>query len=287
MMNHPRFGPSGNDERFYAEGFKATLQAPQWVSGLGLELFEYSFGNGIIISDKTTTEIGLEAKKNNIEISVHAPYFISLASENPNTVENSYGYVIKSLQKLDLFGGKNCVVHLASVGKQSREEAVLKVKQNLDILLQKVEEAGLSHLNICPETMGKSLQIGTVDEIIDFCTQGKNLRPTFDFGHINSLEQGSMKTKFDYLNVFERALKKLDEEKVKNCHIHFSKIMYGPKGEIKHLTLEDNIYGPEFEPLAEAIHELKLTPTIISESKNVMADDAAKLRQMYYNFLQR
>lgn len=282
-MSITRFGPSGNDERFYNDGNKASVQAPAWLAARGLDLYEYSFGNGITVSDKTVAEIGAEAKKHGIEISVHSPYFISLASLNPETVENSYGYIIRSLKKLELFGGRNLVVHLASVGKQSREEAVLKTKQNLDTLLQKVADENLSHLNICPETMGKSMQIGTVDEIIDFCTQGANLVPTFDFGHINSLEQGSLKTKANFLHVFERALNKLGEEKVKNCHIHFSKIQYGPKGEIKHLTLEDTEFGPNFEPLAEAILQLKLAPTIICESKNIMADDALRLKQMFNN----
>ena len=65
------------------------------------------------------------------------------------------------------------------------------------------------------------------------------------------------------------------------CHIHFSKIEFGSKGEIKHLTLEDDVYGPEFKPLAEAIKELNLNPVIVCESKEIMAQDALKLKQIY------
>lgn len=42
--------------------------------------------------------------------------------------------------------------------------------------------------------------------------------------------------------------------------------MYGAKGEIKHLTFEDTIYGPEFEPFCEVIVKNNLTPHVLSES---------------------
>ena len=73
----------------------------------------------------------------------------------------------------------------------------------------------------------------------------------------------------------------LGYERVKNFHVHFSKIMYGGKGEIKHLTFEDTVYGPEFGPLAEALFELKLEPYIVSESDGTQAEDAKAMKQMY------
>ena len=60
----------------------------------------------------------------------------------------------------------------------------------------------------------------------------------------------------------------LGEEKTKNTHIHFSKIMYGAKGEIKHLTFADDVYGPEFEPLAEIIIKNKEGKIPIFSIKN-------------------
>ena len=59
--------------------------------------------------------------------------------------------------------------------------------------------------------------------------------------------------------------------------------MYGAKGEIKHLTFEDTVYGPEFEPLAEALRELKLEPYIVSESAGTQAEDAAEMKRIYFS----
>ena len=35
------FGPGGNSQSFYDEGHKHTWEAPEWVAGRGLELYEY------------------------------------------------------------------------------------------------------------------------------------------------------------------------------------------------------------------------------------------------------
>jgi deoxyribonuclease-4 len=57
--------------------------------------------------------------------------------------------------------------------------------------------------------------------------------------------------------------------------------MYSVKGEIKHLTFEDDVYGPEFEPLALALKELKLEPYIVSESAGKQIEEAAEMKKIY------
>ena len=131
--------------------------------------------------------------------------------------------------------------------------------------------------------MGKPAQIGTYQEVIDMCTISPNFIPTLDFGHINALGQGCLKTEDDYRKIIDYLFDTLGEEKARKVHIHFSKIEYGAKGEIRHLTLEDQKYGPEFEPLAKLIKEYKMEPVIISESSEVMAHDALILKNIYEN----
>ena len=48
------------------------------------------------------------------------------------------------------------------------------------------------------------------------------------------------------------------------------------------LTFEDTVYGPEFEPLAEVLRELKLEPYIVSESAGTQAEDAAEMKRIYF-----
>lgn len=129
--------------------------------------------------------------------------------------------------------------------------------------------------------MGKLAQIGTLEEIVNFCKIDNCFIPAIDFGHINAREQGSLKTVNDYKSRLEYMIGELGYDRVKNFHVHFSKIMYGGKGEIKHLTFEDSVYGPEFEPLAIALKELKLEPYIVSESAGTQADDALTMKAIY------
>lgn len=278
-----KFGPAGNCKTFYDEGFKKTLEAPKWLFEKGLNAYEYSFGKGFTLPDDTTIKIGEEMKKYNITISIHAPYYINFATPTEAMAEKSYNYVLESLRKLRLVGGTHLVVHPASQGKMTREEAVELTKKRLKVLKDKIIENGYDDMYICLETMGKSAQIGTYEEILDFCTIYDKYIPTFDFGHINALTQGTLKTYDDYKKIIDLSISKIGFDRTKMAHIHFSKIEYGAKGEIKHLTLEDNIYGPEFEPLAQLLKDYNLECIVICESKEYQGRDAIILKNIYDN----
>lgn len=282
MENKLRIGPSGNSDIFYQEGNKSSKEAPAWLKSKGLSAYEYSFGRGYTMGAETAMEIGKEALKNDILVSVHAPYYINFANENEEMVEKSYQYVLTGLNFLKMFNGQKIVVHSASQGKLERSHALDLTKKRFEKLLNLCyDNFDMKNVYICPETMGKVLQIGTYEEIIDLCKMDKCLVPTFDFGHINCILQGSLKTEDDFKRIIDLSMEKLGEEKTNNCHIHFSKIEFGEKGEIKHLTLDDNMYGPDFLPLAKVLKEYKMTPSIICESKNRMCEDAMLMNQIY------
>lgn len=276
-----KFGPAGNCEMFYAEGYKSSWQIAKWLKDKGLNAYEYSFGKGILLSDETAKVIADEMKANGITISVHAPYFINFANPSDETVEKSYNYIIDSLKKLRILGGNHLVVHPASCGKMSREEAVELTKKRLKILKDKLIENNFTDMYICLETMGKSAQIGTYEEIIDFCTIYDKYIPTFDFGHINALTGGMLKGEDDYEKIIKLAIDKLGYDRMKNVHIHFSKIEYSAKGEVRHLTLDDTVYGPEFLPLAKVLKKYQLEPVIICESKGTQTQDSIIMKEIY------
>ena len=54
-----------------------------------------------------------------------------------------------------------------------------------------------------------------------------------------------------------------------------------------HLTFEDTIYGPDFEPLAELVAKKNLSPVFICESAGTQAEDARTMMQMYRNYLDK
>ena len=277
-----RFGPSGNSEDFYEEGHKETAEAPEWLNKMGLNAFEYSFTLGQFLSDKTAEKILAEGKKYDIEFSVHAPFYINFVNSSDTARENNYKFMMNSVEGLKKLNGRHCVFHIGSQLKLSREEAFKTLKDNfLDFVheFQKTE----SGVFLCPEAMGKYTQMGTVDEIFEICSWSDCLIPTLDFGHINCVMQGALKTKEDFMAILKKGIDKIGFEKMRDLHIHFSKIMYGAKGEIKHLTFDDTLYGPEPLPMLEAIYELKLEPVIISESAGTQARDSKIMRDLYMN----
>lgn len=278
-----KFGPSGNSQAFYDAGLKHTEQSAELCKQAGLDCFEYSFGRGVMMSEGKALDIGEAFRAAGVEISVHAPYFINFANPDDEAAQKSYNYVLQSAKFARLMGGERVVFHPAAQGKDARENAVTRTADRLKVLRDYLYLNDFADMKICPETMGKTAQIGTIEEVVEFCKIDKCFVPAVDFGHVNAREQGSLKTSYDYQTRLEYMISELGFERMKNFHVHFSKIMYGGKGEIKHLTFEDEIYGPEFEPLAVALKNLKLEPYVICESAGTQSGDAAEMKRIYNN----
>ena len=279
-----RFGPSGCGEEFYNQGYSNIFDVPKWIKNYGLDAYEYSFGHGYQMSLETAKKAGEIFRENDIALSIHAPFYINFANPDEEMYEKTKNYIRTGIKFLNAFGADRLIFHPASCGKLSREEALTLTTQRFKTFFDELEEDNLTNgLILCPETMGKTMQIGSYKEVVDLCSHNKHLVPTFDFGHINSLMQGELKSIDDYKKIFDYALEKLGYEKINNCHIHFSKIQYGAKGEIKHLNFDDNIYGPDFEPLGKVLLEYNLQPRIICESMSMMPHDALIMKKTYYN----
>ena len=276
-----KFGPSGNSAAFTEAGKTKSEESALWVKELGLNCFEYSFGRGVNMSDERALSIGKAFFNAGVEISVHAPYYINFANPEEENALKSYNYVLQSAEKLKLLGGKRVVFHPASQGKMKREDAVDLTEKRLITLRDIIYEKGLDDLIYCPETMGKLGQIGTLEEVVRFCKIDKIYTPAIDFGHINAREFGSLKTEKDYYDRLTYMIDELGHDRVKHFHIHFSKIEYSAKGEVRHLTFADEHYGPNFAPLAVALKKLDLEPFVICESAGTQDIDALNMQKTY------
>ncbi|MCI8331949.1 MAG: TIM barrel protein [Clostridiales bacterium] len=272
------FGPSGNPLEFYEAGGKATVEMPAWLAQYGLDAYEYSAGKGIHASLATFEKIGEQAKQYNIKMSFHTPYYISLSGVDPEKRLKSITYIQDSLAAASALGADTIVIHAGSAAKISREEALALAKDTLRRTLDAVEDTGI-HLGI--ETMGKVKQLGTLDEVIELCSLDKRLYPVVDFGHLNAREFGGVfQTEDDYKRVFDQIGTALGDEKARFLHCHFSKIQYtDPGGEKAHLTFEDTVYGPAFEPLGQVIVKEGLCLRIICESAGTQAKDALFMKR--------
>ena len=280
-----KFGPSGSCEEFHAQNFKKTADGVNWLKERGVDLYEYSFGRGVNISRESAQETGKAFASVGIEMSVHAPYFINLATVEDQKKENNVKYIMDSLEALKNFGGNRCVFHPGSPVKLERAEAMSILLKSFEKIVALKHEYGYDDLYLCPETMGKEAQLGTLDEIIEMVKLGDDtIIPCIDYGHLNARDQGIIKTKDDYKRIIDRLIDGIGFDKTAKQHVHFSKIMYSAKGEVKHLTFDDDQYGPEFEPLMEVFYEYKMNPFVVCESAGTQTRDSMMMKN-YYNSL--
>lgn len=283
MRNTAIFGPGGNSRSFYESGHKTTVEAPDFVRSLGLGAFEFEAGNGITAGETPLRKIGDAARAAGVELSLHAPYYISLSGTDPEKRLKSVEYIQKSLAAAELLGADLIVIHCGSAGKISREEAM---RLSADTLQKTLEAVGDTKIKLGIETMGKRNQLGTLEEVLTLCRMDPRFAPVVDFGHLNARECGGLFPDADaYRRVFDAVANALDENTAKYMHCHFSKIEFTSAGEKRHLTFADTVYGPEFEPLAEALAKDGLCPRIISESAGTQSEDALAMQNAYRKFL--
>lgn len=276
-----KFGPAGNSQSFKDMGYKHSLEIPQYVLKMGLDCYEYQCGRGVNIGTQKAAELGSAAKSAGISLSLHAPYFISMSSVDPEKRDNSIGYILKSAEAVKAMGGNRIVVHTGSCAKISREQALDLAKNTMKKAVKALDEQGFSDIHICPETMGKVNQLGNLQEVMELCLIDERLIPCIDFGHLNARDMGYFKSLEDYKTVFETIKDKLGTERLKTFHSHFSKIEYTLGGEKRHLTFDDTVFGPDFEPVMELTFKYGCSPVFICESAGTQAEDAKTMKDYY------
>ncbi len=273
------FGPGGNSLSWGKRKFPDDLA--EYLGGFGLNGYEIECGRGVRISESTLARLPGIAHENGIYVTLHAPYFISLSSTEEEKRLKSVGYILESAKAAKAVGARKIVVHSGSCSKMTRAEALFLAKDTLKKAQAALDENGLSDVIICPETMGKINQLGTLDEVLELCAVDERFLPTVDFGHLNARTLGGIRGRDDYAKMLDDIENALGFERLSKMHVHFSKIEYTNGGEKKHLTFADKTFGPDYEPLFEEIKRRSLEPSVICESDGTQAEDAAEMKRFY------
>ena len=228
--------------------------------------------------------LGKACAEKDIALSVHAPYYISMSSLEEDKRLHSIDYLLQSCALVKALGGRRVIFHSGSCGKQSREAALEKALDTMRRAVEAVDAAGFGDCILCPETMGKVNQLGTLDEVLALCSVDERITPCIDFGHLYARSQGTElageNAPADYAALLDK-LQVLGPGRAANFHVHFSRIAYTKGGEKCHLTFADTDYGPPHEPLLALLKARGLTPTIICESAGTQAEDAGTLARAY------
>ena len=283
MSEKPRFGTAGLSDSYPAKAFDPEGIAA-YTAGFGLTAFEYQCGRGVRLAHDKAAALGAACAAQGITLSVHAPYYISMSSLEEDKRLHSIDYILQSCALVKALGGRRVIFHSGSCGKQSREQALEKALDTMRRTVEACDAAGYGDCILCPETMGKVNQLGTLEEVLALCGVDERITPCIDFGHLYARSQG---TRFagaeagaDYAALLD-ALQVLGPRRAARFHAHFSRIAYTKGGEKCHLTLADTDYGPPHLPLLALLKERGLAPTIICESAGTQAEDAQALSRAY------
>ncbi len=284
-MTMALFGTAGNPEGFYAQGLKHSVDIPKWLSDKGLKAYEYSAGRGVRIKQETAENIAAKAKEYDVKVSLHAPYFINLATDDESQMQKNLYYFTSSIEAASYLGADRVIFHAAGQGKFTRDEALYKTQKGLSFILDSLYKLSLDKVKLFPETMGKKGQIGNLAEVLELCQMDrKMLAPTVDFGHLHAASGGEFMQKEEYLNAFESIEKALGADVLNSLHVHFSKIEYTKAGEKRHWNFVDD-FGPPFEPFIQAVVEAQIKPRVICESAGSQDIDALSMQNYYQKLL--
>lgn len=221
MKSKIRFGPAGF-------GMPALEALPK-LKQLGLEAAEVEFTYGVRMKNEQAKKIGELAKKLDVKLSAHAPYYINLLSDDKKKLEASKKRILESCERCHYLGAKNVVFHAAYYGNHEKEKAFEIVKKQIQEM-QKTIKKNKWQVALAPETTGKISQFGDIDELLKLRKE-TGCFLCIDFAHLKARYAG----KADYPEIFER----LKKEKLTDLHCHFSGIEWTEKGERRHIPTSD------------------------------------------------
>jgi len=247
-----------------------------------LDALEYEavrWGQKPQIKQTEAEKLGQEAKKNDISLSLHGSYFINLAGEK-TILEASKRRLVACATAAEWMGAYVVVFHPGFYGKAGRANAFKKCIESLKDVIKTLDSLGIRNVKLGPETMGRHVQLGTLDEILNICEEVERSQLVIDWSHVHARGMGRFRTAQDFHNVIAEIENKLGIEIARNMHCHFTRIEFNEKGEKRHHVLDEKKFGPDFRLLAEVISEFKLNPVMICETP-LLDLDALKMKNIF------
>jgi deoxyribonuclease-4 len=271
-----RFGPAGIPIGTPTDGTAAGIA---YCREIGLSAMEIEFVHGVNMKEEKAREAGVVAKKNDVSLSCHAPYYINCCAKEKPKLDASVRYIVTTAQAASWLGASPIVIHTGFYMERPAAECRKLVIATYERCLEEMEKLKIRGVALGAELTGKKSAYGNLDEIIDLAQHFglKKLMPVIDYAHFHARE-GKLRTKEDYLKILERMEKGLGSDAAKDFHCHFSGIEYTDKGERNHLPVSSN--SPPFEPLAAAWKENGWVGKAICESP-LIEKDALVLQKAY------
>jgi deoxyribonuclease IV len=253
-----------------------SISGIERIRELGLDCMELAFVQGVPTSENGAKNVFGAALKQNVFLSVHAPYYINLNSYDEEKQRASIDRIYQAAKIGSLCGAESIVFHAAFYQKSSNQEVYETVSKALQKLTGLLREEGIPAV-LRPETMGKRTQFGTLDELLALSAEIEGVMPCLDFSHMHARE-GKQNSYPEFTGILSKVEEALGKEGLSNMHMHISGIEYGSNGEKNHLILKESDFN--YSDLLVALKEFKIRGLVICESPN-LEEDALLLMKTY------
>lgn len=207
-------------------------------------------------------EIRSTAEKLDMTLTVHAPYFVNLNSPDPVKLSASIQRIVAALSMSQLAGVRSVCVHPAFYLGMDLKIAFENVRRATEKIM-KLKSKLFPSVNLAYETMGKPTQFGTLEEVLRLSKEF-DLYPTVDPAHMHARTNGKINSTKEWNEMFDLYEKYLGKKSLKNVHMHFSGIAYGPKGEKHHLPLQKS--DARWKDFLAVLKKRKIEGTVVCES---------------------
>jgi deoxyribonuclease-4 len=244
--------------------------AADYLMKIGLEAEELQFVKNVWLKEEGAKELKEHLRGKKLELSIHGSYYVNFC--NPEKFADSVARIASGGKTGSLAGATIIVFHPGFYGTLSQQEASAAVKKGVEAL----ESALGKSIRIGLETTGRKSQFGNLEDLLALCPQTSAV-PVMDFSHIHARDGGALKSKEDFLKIFEK-LESAMPKYSKRPHCHFSGIEYGTSGERSHLPISSK--EPDFSLLCRAVKEFGSDPTVICESP-LLENDALKMKEIF------
>ena len=233
--------------------------------------------SGVAESYASLIPIGGMAKRLDVKVSLHTPYYMDLGSNNELT-ERCMNNIRHSGIITNALGGDIVVTNLGLYNDDDDTDVTDEnIHDNIKTIMKWWKATGIK-TDLGIEITGRQEAFGSLEQVLSICDDFNNVVPVMNFPHYHSRTNGSLITPNDFKDVLEQ----IKPYCKKGIHTLFSGVEHFDGNERRLTPIKKG--DLKFEPLAEALADLGYDVTVISGSP-LLEHDAMYMKVIHERVL--
>lgn len=257
-------------------GSGGTVAGLKQAHALGINAMEIEWVQSVPSNATHVEAMGMLAKDLDIALTIHAPYFVNLNSDDAEKLAASERRIVAALSMGQICGARSVCVHAAFNGKNDSKAVTENVRRATDRILAK-KTTLFPNVNLAYETMGKHSQWGTLEEVLEISKEF-DIYPCVDTAHMHARANGAINTESEWDDLFDAYATALGKKSLQTMHLHYSGINYSPKGEKNHLPIEQS--DANWTGFLNVLKRRNIGGILVNESP-LMEDDTLLLQKTF------